>query len=497
MTMNVRLAGAAAVLVLISTPHLLGQNPAARAPGAPRFDPARELPMKIDAPFTAAAVGDIFGAMAPIASLADPRIQNLLNVIRGADIGFANAESSIAELSRFTGPFGGLLAPKAAAADMKAMGVRIAARANNHVGDNGVEGMFSTDALLDEAGIAHAGTGRNLEEARDAAYVVTPKGRVGLVSLMTISTDAPGGDNQGASFQRTAATSRSGNVGGAAGLNPLRLTTYQVVTADQFAALKKMRDDAAARRTEVSVPATMPQDRADRLEVFGRFYKIGPKTGDLSYEMNAADLRENLRSIRNGKMFADFMIVSAHVHQNSYSFQQYSFDNHVPDFLVELAHGAIDNGADMFVGHGVHTIRGVEIYKGKPIFYGLSNFCFYMNSPVGSEQLQGDLTRAERSQQTVDRLGLSHQDNMEALLATVRFDRGRLVDVRLHPVDVGKGVRPLSKMGIPMTPAPDVAREILEKVQRLSRDFATDMTIENGTAVIHPAAQTTARTAAP
>src|SRR4029079_10506603 len=160
-----------------------------RTERASGLDVARELAMKIAAPFTVAAVGAVFGAMAPITPLAEPRLQSLLKVIRDADVGFANAESSIADLARFQGPFGGLLAPKAAAADMKAMGIRIAARANNHVGDNTSEGMFSTNALLEEVGIVHAGTGRNLEEARDAAYLVTPKGRVGLVSLMPISDD--------------------------------------------------------------------------------------------------------------------------------------------------------------------------------------------------------------------------------------------------------------------------------------------------------------------
>ena len=482
-------------VALIGSGHLLGQDA-----GTSRLDRVQELAMKIAAPFTVAAVGDVFGAMAPITPLAEPRLQSLLKVMRDADVGFANAESSIADLPRFQGPFGGLLAPKAAAADLKAMGVRIAARANNHVGDNTSEGMFATNALLDEVGIAHAGTGRNLEEARDAAYVMTSKGRVGLVSLMPISDDAPGGDNQGASFQRTAASSRSGNVGGAPGLNPLRLTTYHLVTADEFQALKKIRDAANARRSEVSVPGPAPADRPDRLEVFGTYYKIGAKTGDLSYEMNAGDLRENLRSIRNGKFFADFMIVSVHAHQNSFTFQRYSFDNNVPDFLVEFAHAAIDNGADMFVGHGVHTIRGVEIYKGKPIFYGLSNFCFYMNSPIGSDQATGagDLTRAERSQANVDRLGLSHQDNMEALLAATRFENGKLAEVRIYPADVGKGYRPVSKIGIPLTPAPEVAREILEKVQRLSRPFGTNMTIENGVGVIRvTAAASATRPAAP
>src|SRR5688572_33270804 len=153
--------------------HAIGQGAGAQATGAARLDPARELVMKIDAPFTLAAVGDVFGAMAPITPLAEPRLQNLLKVIRDADVGFANAESSIADLPRFTGPFGGLLAPKAAAADMKAMGITVVNRANNHTGDNGDEGMFSTNTLFDEVGIVHAGTGRNLEEARDAAYLVT------------------------------------------------------------------------------------------------------------------------------------------------------------------------------------------------------------------------------------------------------------------------------------------------------------------------------------
>ena len=32
-----------------------------------------------------------------------------------------------------------------------------------------------------------------------------------------------------------------------------------------------------------------------------------------------------------------------------------------PDFLIDLAHKAIDNGADAFVGHGPHLVRGIEV----------------------------------------------------------------------------------------------------------------------------------------
>jgi poly-gamma-glutamate capsule biosynthesis protein CapA/YwtB (metallophosphatase superfamily) len=40
----------------------------------------------------------------------------------------------------------------------------------------------------------------------------------------------------------------------------------------------------------------------------------------------------------------------------------------------ELAHAAIDAGADIVYGHGSHVVQGVEVYKGKPVLYCLGNF---------------------------------------------------------------------------------------------------------------------------
>lgn len=42
----------------------------------------------------------------------------------------------------------------------------------------------------------------------------------------------------------------------------------------------------------------------------------------------------------------------------------------------ELAHFAIDNGADLVVGHHSHTLQGIEEYKGKKIAYSLANFIY-------------------------------------------------------------------------------------------------------------------------
>ena len=53
----------------------------------------------------------------------------------------------------------------------------------------------------------------------------------------------------------------------------------------------------------------------------------------------------------------------------------------VPDEnQVTLAHLAIDEGADVVVGHHPHVVQGIDEYKGKTIAYSLGNFCFGGNT---------------------------------------------------------------------------------------------------------------------
>lgn len=47
---------------------------------------------------------------------------------------------------------------------------------------------------------------------------------------------------------------------------------------------------------------------------------------------------------------------------------------------ITLAHLAIDEGADLVIGHHPHVLQGIEVYKGKNIVYSLGNFCFGGNS---------------------------------------------------------------------------------------------------------------------
>lgn len=55
------------------------------------------------------------------------------------------------------------------------------------------------------------------------------------------------------------------------------------------------------------------------------------------------------------------------------------------DVQKELAHTAIDNGADLVVGHHPHVLQGIETYNGKKIAYSLGNFCFGGNKNPGDK----------------------------------------------------------------------------------------------------------------
>ncbi|WP_225872474.1 CapA family protein [Pedobacter polaris] len=45
--------------------------------------------------------------------------------------------------------------------------------------------------------------------------------------------------------------------------------------------------------------------------------------------------------------------------------------------VYAFAHGVIDAGADVVLGHGPHVTRAMEVYKNKFIAYSLGNFCTY------------------------------------------------------------------------------------------------------------------------
>jgi poly-gamma-glutamate synthesis protein (capsule biosynthesis protein) len=439
-------------------------------------DMASNLATKITAPFTVASVGDVMVKRTG-ASLEEAQFQNIFKLLKDADVTFGNMEGNLSDIEHFNGPLRGMMGDKDVAPSLKAMGFDLMNRANNHIFDSDKESMFSTIAQLDAAGIVHAGTGKNLEDARAPAFFDSPKGRVGLVGMHT-----PNSTNTSAN-----ASYASGNIGGRPGINALNYNVVYNVTAEQLAAIKSIRRAAyvppagTTNVTQLPDPASEP---ADRVQFLGVSYKVGTP-GTRSFEMDKEDLREILRSIRNGKYLSEFMIATCHCHQGPITSQQWLFEDQTPDFLFELAHKAIDSGADMWVTHGPHVLRGVEIYKGKPIFYGMGEF-YYQWQHMDSSLLSGSWPQnGTVDDKTVDvRVSAGLRPvNFESMVAVSRYDKGSLVEIRLYPTS-GAWDGPISQLGIPRTPSPAMAQKILARVQALSKPLGTTIAIENNVGII-------------
>jgi hypothetical protein len=71
--------------------------------------------------------------------------------------------------------------------------------------------------------------------------------------------------------------------------------------------------------------------------------------------------------IKKAKEQADLIVVSIH-------WGIHFVPAVIADYQREVARAAIDAGADLILGHHAHILKGVEVYKGKVIFYSLGNF---------------------------------------------------------------------------------------------------------------------------
>ena len=97
---------------------------------------------------------------------------------------------------------------------------------------------------------------------------------------------------------------------------------------------------------------------------------------------NPEDSKRILDSIRTASRQADLVVVYEHNHVFDKPFLTMMGEELPerlvpPDWLKKWTHDEIDAGADIIVMHGAPLLHGVEIYRGKPIFYGLGSFSFH------------------------------------------------------------------------------------------------------------------------
>lgn len=167
----------------------------------------------------------------------------------------------------------------------------------------------------------------------------------------------------------------------------------------------------------------------------------GPPT---IYTFTAPDsLRAMQEDIRKLKSQVDLVVVSLH-----------KGIGHTPavlaDYEIPLSHAAVDAGADVVIGHHAHIMRGIEMYRGVPIFHGLGNFVTVTQAlNAGGESAE----RAEWAARRVKMFGFApdpamptypfHPESRNTAIAMCTFDGRRLVSAGFVPCWIDDDARPV------------------------------------------------------
>lgn len=117
----------------------------------------------------------------------------------------------------------------------------------------------------------------------------------------------------------------------------------------------------------------------------------------------------------------------------------------IADYQRELAHAAIDAGADVVIGHHPHVLKGIEIYKGKAIFYSLGNFAI---DPPTSFQKNLTASRAHKEIAALnptwrgDDRKLILPESCKSMVAKIVIEQGSVKTVSALPAYINDDSQP-------------------------------------------------------
>lgn len=430
---------------------------------------------------TIAATGDSI-IMRSLSAYREQQFTALLDVLRQADVRFTNLETLIHEFE---------IPPEAIAGgtfmashprhlqELTWAGFNLVSCANNHAYDYGQAGVLTSIGHLEAAALAHAGTGRNLSEARGPGYLETARGRVALISAVSTFNDV------------ARATEQRPDLQGSPGVNPLRHTATYTVDGAAFRELRRMSQELGfeaqkLRRESFGFGGPGPKDTDTEFHFLERKFALGNQF-EVHTGVHQGDLEGNLRWIREARRQADWVLVSVHCHEQGPNRED------PPEFLSAFAKACIDEGADVFIGHGPHYVKGIEIYKGKPILYSLGHFIFQNESIL------------RQPTENYSRFGLDHYATpsdfydargakdtrgfaadpwyWDTVLVTCEFKKRGLQRLCVYPVELGNRL-PRSLRGRPVLAGPEAAQEVLGRMQRMSKPFGTKLEMRDGIGVI-------------
>lgn len=435
-----------------------------------------EIPMP-PGRMTVAAVGDCILTRS-IKGRREPEFHALMDLLRGADCTWGNSESVIADPRQvYPMPKGGdphAISGLWAAETMAWSGINMVGTANNHILDFGYDGLAMTLEHLERAGLVHAGSGPDLAQATRPSYFESPAGRVGQVNCCSTMPNY------------FAASPAHPYLRGRPGLNPLNLEYVAQVDRDLFDRLKKTE--------EPFLHASGGIEFKDMDEIFlgkpdptkGFFgdtpIQVGDKL-DLLVSANPKDVERITQAVGIARNNSRIVLATLHSHE-----ARQRLELPAP-FLQPFARACIDAGADAFFAAGPHVLRGMEIYKGKPIFYCLGNFFFQHETiePVPAEGYAAyglDPNTLDNSRFAGLITTYAKQRRFwESFVPVMTYEGRDLISIEIHPVAMGFG-RPIYDRGVPLLARGLEAKAILERFAELSRPYGTKVAIDGDIARI-------------
>lgn len=383
----------------------------------------------------------------PWSNIAAPAFTALVDAMRRADVTFLNLETVIHTFKGYAQFDSGgthLASPPEIAAELKWAGVDMVATANNHSFDYGSEGVLETLEHLDAAGIAAAGTGADLQTARTHGHFIFSNRSVALVAMT-------------ATLPYYASASRSRHdMPGRPGVNPLTLRSDFGITcpSEIYARLSARKGALRKRRTRSTKWRGLTFDEAAN---WG--FALGRRPV-------SADFAANCSAVRDAASRSDLTIVSLHSHNER-------------RWLKATCRAFIDVGADIVVVEGCHAIRGLEIHRGRPIFFGLGDFVFqpHLVSRYPSEAYDSvGLTDTAGPEEYVAavRSRDSRQKAFEGAAALVTWSGGRAAAIQLLPLDLQFSAPP-EERGRPQIAGRELGRQIIAEIAACSRPLGTSV----------------------
>lgn len=288
----------------------------------------------------------------------DPDVLAAVDLLRTADVTHAHLEIPLHDFdgADIFGAAEGAMAwyrgPSVIADELRWMGVDVVSTASNHALDYSYGGLRSTCAVLDAAGLAHAGTGADLAAARAPAFTDTAAGRVALVSA---TSSFPAFARAGPA--RTDAPGRPG-------VNPLRyFNLIGPATADRLIAIVAALGLGVVRDTGSGEFVIHPPGLHNTICRF----RVVEGEDQATTRCDESDLAGNLESIRYARSVSDLVIAHLHVQAWDGADGRMSAS---PAFAHEFARAAAGAGASVVLVQGAHApIRGIEVHAAVPILY--------------------------------------------------------------------------------------------------------------------------------